>query len=144
MFCKMGGLRRPQPGRRPSSASRTWRGGSAANFGGVRRTKKIWAFGHLRGRPRFDLCASEGATGASIRDSENSKYCSSGDLPYRGEPDVVMRLEFANSQRGSGGDATKPSISNFRFRQCLDHLELKPAETPKKRRAESNATVHIQ
>ena len=39
---------------------------------------------------RFDLCASEGATGASIRDSENSKYCSSGDLPYRGEPDVLI------------------------------------------------------
>ena len=28
---------------------------------------------------------------------------------------------------GSGGDATKPSISNFRFRPCLCHLELKPA-----------------
>jgi hypothetical protein len=32
----------------------------------------------------------------------------------------VMCLEFANSQRfscGSGGDATKASISNFRFRR---------------------------
>ena len=41
----------------------------------------------------------------------------------------MFGIRYSLTPRGSGGDRDKPSISNFRFRPCLCHLEWQPACT---------------
>ena len=54
-----------------------------------RKDDEIWASGTPSCQARFGRRRQESLKKASIRDSEKSKYCSSGDRPNPGEPNVV-------------------------------------------------------
>ena len=53
-----------------------------------RKDDEIWASGTPSCQARFGRRRQESLKKASIRDSEKSKYCSSGDRPNPGEPNV--------------------------------------------------------
>jgi hypothetical protein len=54
-----------------------------------RKDDEIWASGTPSCQARFGRRRQESLKKASIRDSEKSKYCSSGDRPNPGEPNVA-------------------------------------------------------
>ena len=72
-----------------------------------RKDDEIWASGTPSCQARFGRRRQESLKKASIRDSEKSKYCSSGDRPNPGEPNVRERnIEVIEQRTGSGSDRT--------------------------------------
>ena len=61
-----------------------------------RKDDEIWASGTPSCQARFGRRRQESLKKASIRDSEKSKYCSSGDRPNPGEPNVNVNHSNSN------------------------------------------------
>ena len=59
-----------------------------------RKDDEIWASGTPSCQARFGRRRQESLKKASIRDSEKSKYCSSGDRPNPGEPNVCHQRVY--------------------------------------------------